>query len=282
MRYIASTLPALVIACSIACAAELPPGVIHVTGSADAYLAPDAVTIGIVLETKAFDVAVAKTNNNAQINQVMDALREVGIQKTNIQAGQLTVRKEYIDLNSAQAKAIYQGQQGGVTEREKRLKALLEDAFQNVEDASADKLKALPNKAVFTVTRSLNVRLTDLAKFEPLIEALTLLGVAELSPCFTSAKTPATQRDIYISALRDARRQADDLAREAGIRIIGVQNIGAQNYGAESLDKWIPKVHPSNFTGGRLTEPPIEAPQHVIHISASIDATFLSENQPTK
>jgi uncharacterized protein YggE len=67
------------------------PRTITVAGSGEAFLAPDIATISIGVRTEDADPAQAMEANNAQAQEIADALREMGVEATDIQTSSFNI-----------------------------------------------------------------------------------------------------------------------------------------------------------------------------------------------
>jgi uncharacterized protein YggE len=81
-------------------------------------------------------------------------------------------------------------------------------------------------KVRFSATNSISVRLTNVAKVGPVIDAVTKAGADSIDGPQFSFKDPSTGKaEATRAALADARKRADDAAAAVGMHVTGVRSI---------------------------------------------------------
>src|SRR6266851_3851449 len=76
-------------------AATVPSHTITVTGSADVKAVPDQAVVQLGVTTRASTAQAAMAMNNAAMNQVVAALKQLGIPDTNIQTSSVSLNPIY-------------------------------------------------------------------------------------------------------------------------------------------------------------------------------------------
>jgi uncharacterized protein YggE len=78
----------------------------------------------------------------------------------------------------------------------------------------------------FIATNAIGVRLTEVAKVGPVVDAVTKAGADTIDgPYFQFSDPSAGKAAATRAALADARRRADDVAAAAGQRVTGIRSI---------------------------------------------------------
>lgn len=82
------------------------------------------------------------------------------------------------------------------------------------------------HKVRYTASNSIGVRLVDVSKVGPVIDAVTAAGADSIDGPFFSFSDPSAGRaEATRAALADARRRADDAAAAVGEHVTGIQSI---------------------------------------------------------
>jgi uncharacterized protein YggE len=82
------------------------------------------------------------------------------------------------------------------------------------------------HKVVFIAENSASIRLTDVAKVGPVVDAVTRAGADGIDgPYFSFANPAAGREEATRLALVDARHRADAAAAAVGMRVIGIRSI---------------------------------------------------------
>ena len=78
----------------------------------------------------------------------------------------------------------------------------------------------------FNASNSITVRLTDVAKVGPVIDAVTKAGADEIDgPSFSFSDPSAGKALATRAALADARKRADDAAAAVGMHVTGIRSV---------------------------------------------------------
>ncbi len=82
------------------------------------------------------------------------------------------------------------------------------------------------HQTVYSARNGLDVRITDVAKVGPIVDAVTRAGADSIDgPSFQFSDPSAGRAQATRLALADARRRADDAAAAAGQRVTGIRSI---------------------------------------------------------
>jgi uncharacterized protein YggE len=91
---------------------------------------------------------------------------------------------------------------------------------------SLSRSQAGKHKVLYSATNSISVRLVDVAKVGPVVDAVTRAGADGIDgPEFSFADPSKGRADATRAALADARRRADDGAAAVGERVTGIRSI---------------------------------------------------------
>jgi uncharacterized protein YggE len=90
----------LAAACPAQLVSNAPSSTISVSGDAAVKVAPDRVTLDLAVETRNKDLAIATSQNDALVRQVISAARKIPIEAGDIQTDYIHVDLAYNDKNS--------------------------------------------------------------------------------------------------------------------------------------------------------------------------------------
>lgn len=175
-----------------------PPSVTEITasGTGSLWLAPDLATVSAGIDSNASTATEALAKNNQTYDQIVVALRELGIARNDI--------------------------------------ALLS---YNVSYNPPPQL-ASPNPGErygYTVSRAFLVKVRDIGKTGNVTDACVGAGATTINGVAFSLGNPEAGRAQAIAAaVADARRNADVLARAAGLHVVGIKSVellNASTYG---------------------------------------------------
>lgn len=177
---LAAVLPALLLAGCAGTASKSQPHTLSVTGTGLAHQAPDMALVTLGVHTEGPDVGAAVQENNQRTAKVMQAIEAAGVPKVD-------VRTSYFSVST-----------------------------QPVYDD-----KGMPTGAVnYTADNTITVTLRQLTKLSSLLQDAINQGANNVQQVAYGAEdqTKAMQhaRDL---AMQDARRQAEMLAKAAGIQL---------------------------------------------------------------
>lgn len=88
------------------------------------------------------------------------------------------------------------------------------------------KKRKRPTKIVFNASQAITIKVRDITKLGPLIDAAAEAGAEGVDgPEFDFADPSAGRLLATRAALADARKRADDAAAQTGLRIVGVRSV---------------------------------------------------------
>jgi uncharacterized protein YggE len=91
---------------------------------------------------------------------------------------------------------------------------------------SMSRTKNRKHKTVYNARNAIDVRILDVAKVGPIVDAVTRAGADGIDgPSFSFSDPTAGRAEATRLALADARRRADDAAAAVGQRVTGIRSI---------------------------------------------------------
>lgn len=155
---------------------------IQVTGTAEIQVVPDTAAFSFTVSKKNESVAEAKRENDATIEKVKDLAKRFSIKPSD-------VKTDYIRVSE-------------VTKRVKIPNS--DDDYENVFDG-------------YQVSRSLEIKLRDMAKFESFLTSLLESGITSVSNVsFSSSEIRKYKDQARAAAIRAAKEKAQAIASEIG------------------------------------------------------------------
>ena len=182
-------LPALLLTAMIADAQTPPtPSLITASGTAESKTAPDMATIRIGVETQGKTAKEAQAGTNALAQRLVAAALKVVPDRKAFQTSDLSLNPEI--------------------------------AYSNVNGAQTQRITGYRARNILTV------RLDDVAKVGPLVDAVTDAGATNVdSISFGLKDEKPARRQALMEAVRDARDKAEAMAAGLGLKIFGVASI---------------------------------------------------------
>ena len=167
------------------------PSVIVASGNAQIKTSPDMATIRVGVETQAKTAKEAQAGTSALANRLIEAALRVAPDRKAYQTSDLSLEPVYV-----------QPGQGGLGTGE-------------------------PPKLVgYRARNVLTVRLDDVSKVGPLVDAVTGAGATNVdSIAFGLKDDKAARRQALIAAVREAREKAEAMAEGLGLKLAGVQGV---------------------------------------------------------
>jgi len=183
------TLALILSGCAAKSSQSATPPTLSVNGSAQVTLSPDIAYISVGVHTENADATEAVSANAVQAQKVIDALKAMGIEEKDIRTSNFSI--------TPQQQFDDQGKLTGV---------------------------------IFIVDNTVYVTLRDLTKIGDILGTAVSAGansiygiqfdVADKTPGLSSARK---------TAVENARKQAEELAEAAGVKLVAVQNINYYN-----------------------------------------------------
>jgi uncharacterized protein len=199
---------------------------INVTGTGNVFITPDVAYVNIGVHSQADTVTDALNQNNDQAQGVSNALKGLGVDAKDIQTSAFNV---------------YPQQQLG------------------------------PNgdvqKTVYEVDNTVSVTVRDLSKLGQLLDAVTKAGANTINGIqFDALKKSEALSQARNMAIQDARSQAEELVKAAGVTLGPVDTINlSTNNPPEPMFKTA-----NSFSAAAAPAVPVSAGQLQITINASI------------
>jgi uncharacterized protein YggE len=157
----------------------------NVTGTGKVTLTPDIAYISIGVHTEGADVTEALTSNTAQAQKVSDALKALGVDVKDIQTTSFNVYPQ-----------------------------------QQFDD------KGQPTTTKYIVDNSVYVTVRDLTKLGVMLDAVVRSGANNINGInFDVSNRDAANSQARTAAIADARKQAEEMAKAAGVTLGDVQSI---------------------------------------------------------
>lgn len=207
---------------------DIPPRTISVTGSGKTYLTPDIASINVGVHSEDVDVSVALTDNTAKSQAVADSLKEFGVEPQDIQTTNFSI--------------FPQQQYGPVGE-------MLGVKY------------AVDNTVMITVR--------DLTKMGAILSAVVSKGANNIyGITFDVADRTKAMSAARVSAINDARVQAEELAAAAGVSLGEVMSISVSTTSAPQ-----PMYNGYGMGGGGMaaaSPAPISGGQMLVSIDAYV------------
>ncbi len=184
--------------------ANPPSRTISVTGSGQAYGAPDIAVAQIGVQSRNPDPAAALSDANAKMTAILAALKELGVADKDIQTSNFSVSaQQEVDPQTGQAK-------GTIT---------------------------------YVVDNTVSITMRDLTKVGQMLGNVVAAGANNIyGVSYTVADESKLQAEARDMAMADAKARADQLAKAAGVTLdqpmtISEESSGPQPFMAASLAK---------------------------------------------
>lgn len=193
------TLTSLVISAMLATTAlasgeENKTGTISVTGVGIINAAPDMATINLTVLREAETAKSALSDNNSAMNDILDAMKEFGIEDKDLQTSNFSIHPRYIYPNNN------------------------------------NQIKS-PRIVAYRVSNSLAIRIRDLARVGEILDKSVTLGVNEGGNIsFGNSDPKPLQIQARAEAMKSAIEKANVLTQAAGIEIGSIRQISEQSF----------------------------------------------------
>lgn len=166
--------------------AAYPTNTITVTGTGEAYGAPDIANLVVGVEIINSDLPTAFTEANSRIDTIIQAVLEAGVAREDIRTMGLNV---YIDRSYGPAMPMDSATEGGTPQN-------------------------------YVVSNQLSIRVRDIASVADVINAAVAAGANNLYGLdFNIADRSALESEARVDAMADARARAEHLAEIAGVSL---------------------------------------------------------------
>ena len=177
-----------------------------VQGQGSANSEPDVAVFSAGVSTQAETAAAALAENSRKMQGVIDSLKRSGIADRDIQTSNLSINPVYVD-----------------PERDAMMAARPTGQPYSPPPPNAERLRRIVG---YEVSNNVMVRQRDLKEFGKVIDTLVAAGANQVNgPNFQLEDQDAAQDQARTAAMKDARKNAELLARAAGLRIVRVVSI---------------------------------------------------------
>jgi uncharacterized protein YggE len=233
-----------------AIAQNVPPPVINVSGSAEVKVAPDEIYLRVGVETRDENLDIAKKQNDERIAKTLAFLKTTDVKSKDIQTDYLSIEPNYENGSSWTA--------GGRTK-----------------------------PVHYTVRKSIEIKLTKVETFEPLLTGLLTNGVNTVHGIdFRTTQLRKHRDNARAMAIRAAKEKADAMAATLDVKCGKVYNINANDSGGwwSSGSYWGGRYNAMNqnsfqniatSAGESSDDATLSLGQ--ISVSASVNVSFLIE-----
>ena len=185
--WLAAGLLALPAAPALAQSDAAPPRLITITGTGEVRAVPDQAQLSAGVVSQAKTAAAALAENSRKMTAVFAAIKKMGVPDKSIQTSDFSVSPQYPPYNSQQERRI----------------------------------------TGYQVSNTVTVRLDDMKKLGPALDALVSAGANQInSVSFSIADPGPLLTKAREEAVKDATEEAQTYARAAGVHLGPIQAIG--------------------------------------------------------
>ncbi len=223
---------------------------ISVNGEGEVFAVPDTATFSVTVQEQAKEVKTAQDTATKKSNDIIKYLKDQGIDEKDIQTTDYNVYPQYDWQNSVCPKAV----DGG------------------------SPVYCPPGKQVlngFQVSQTLTIKVRDTKKAGDLLSGVGSRGASQVSGLsFTIDDQKALEADARGKAIDDARKKADELAKQLGVSIVRV--VGFNEGGGYGGPVYYAKAMSadSGMGGAQATPPSPEIPTGQNKITSNVSVTY--------
>ena len=179
---------------ALASADENKAGTISVTGVGIITAAPDMATINLTVLREAETAKSALSDNNSAMNDILNAMKDFGIEDKDLQTSNFSIHPRYIYPNNN------------------------------------NQIKS-PRIVAYQVSNSLAIRIRDLARVGEILDKSVTLGVNEGGNIsFGNSDPKPLQMQARAEAMKSAIEKAKVLTEAAGVEIGSIRQISEQSF----------------------------------------------------
>jgi uncharacterized protein YggE len=185
LRKIALFCFAVLISANLAAAKdrEENPRLISVTGEAKTEIVPDIVEVSLTVEVSDKNLNAAQKKNDEITAKLLQLAKTLGIDDKNVQTNYVNVQPvyDYSAVNNKPAKPVL---------------------------------------VSFSTQKGIQIKLTDISKLQELLEKSIESGLTRVDGInFTSSKLEQIKNDVQITAAKNAKKKAEDIAGALGVKV---------------------------------------------------------------
>ena len=219
---------------------------ITVTGTAEIRIAPDEVILSLDVTKNNKDLQVAKRQNDESVGKILELARSFSVLPQNVQTTYISVEMKYDSIRDAKTRIFNDdGEEIG-----KRI-------FKGYE-----------------VSKTVNVRLTDISKFEEFFSRVLDTGITEVNEVkFETSKLRENKDTAREMAMKAAKEKATAMAAALGQTIGKAIKIVEQNAGSQSFTNLSVRANTMSMVGS-FSENLASFSPGVIKVEAQVTVSF--------
>lgn len=207
---------------------------IQVSGTGKVDVAPDMATVQVAVETTGDTAKAAQEQNARSMREVIDTLKKLGIAEKDIRTTQLSLYP------------LYESPKPERPEQEQKP----------------------PRVVGFRAENGVQVTVRKLDDVGKVVDAVVTSGANRIQGISFGLSDPKPWQDKALElAVADARRQADLVARAAGVQIKGVRNISVYGGG-------VPIVRAARLADVAEGAPPVMPGELTIQVNVNMNFEF--------
>jgi uncharacterized protein YggE len=176
---------------------DKPVNTITVSGTGEVVVKPDIATISFGVSAENLDVAKAQSDSATKMNSIIEALKKNGVDEKDIKTTNYSIYPRYDYTKVASPMYPYGGKQV---------------------------------LAAYVVSQTVEVKIRDISKSGAILSSVGGLGVTDISGLnFSVDKIKDVQNDARDLAIKDARAQAEVLAKGLGVKLVKITSFSEGN-----------------------------------------------------
>lgn len=201
---------------------------ITVSGTGEVVVVPDIATVSFGVTAESLDVAKAQTDSATKINKIIDFLKTKGVEAKDIKTTNYNIYPRYDYRNVA-------------------CPLVQTTIYPSVPCGGSKQVLA-----AYVVSQTVEVKIRDITKAGEILSGVGEFGVTDVSGLnFTIDNDQAVKDQARDLAIKDAKAQAEVLAKGLGIRLVKITSFSENGnspvyYGvsAKMMDSAAPSVAP--------------------------------------
>lgn len=218
---------------------------IHVTGTAEISVPPDAAVFSLEVTKLNKDLAIAKCETDEALARIIALTKEYEIRPEHVRTDHISVEMKY---------------------------QYIRDLKNPVVDEDGDPV-TVRTFVGYEVSTTVVVRLTDLTRFEEFFSAVLLTGLTEIEDVdFVTKDITELRAQARVNAMKTAKEKADAMARAIG------QSVGKAIYISEGITQrpFAAGLAANTFAAaGSASEPVATFAPGSIKVTAQVTVTFV-------
>lgn len=227
-----------------------PPPQINLSGSAEVRVAPDEIILNVAVETRAETLEPAQVENDQKIAACLAFLKASQLKEKDFKTDYISIQPQYDTRDKVQSSYV--------------------------------------KPVSYIVRKNLEVRLTDVAKFQELLTGLLTNGVNYVNGVdFRTTQLRKHRDEARRMAIRAAKEKAEALTTELGAKLGKVNSISAYDSGGSynggfngrltGFNSFVQNVSSVSSAGSNSDNTADTFAVGLISVSASVNVSFLIE-----